>query len=136
MRRAVTVAALAAFAALAAVQLPAARAAQPLDPENPPAPTSRQLERSVTVFDPARSVLRYDLDRSVEPLKQRLTRYDVLREDADPYRWQTEPVSTEVRNGQVLEAVYVFAAPPEEVRTVDLGFRMAWPQFLDVPVQR
>lgn len=63
-----------------------------------------------------------------------LKRYVVV-EDSRGHEMATDDITTDLRNGEPGMLQFTFAAPPENVKAVDLQFG-GWPTFRDVPVGR
>jgi hypothetical protein len=63
-----------------------------------------------------------------------LKRYVVVKDSAGT-PLQPDWIGTHLRNERPNAQTYMFAAPPETVRTVDVVFGQ-WPPFRDVPVSR
>ncbi|MEU8305755.1 hypothetical protein AB0C84_19540 [Actinomadura sp. NPDC048955] len=63
-----------------------------------------------------------------------LKRYVVVKDSAGK-ELQTDEIFTHMTNGQTTPFYFTFAAPPENVKTVDVQIG-TWPTFRDVPVQR
>jgi len=63
-----------------------------------------------------------------------LKRYVVVK-DTSGKLLQPDYIATRLTNGRPNVQTYMFAAPPENVRTVDMTFGQ-WPPFRDVPVTR
>ncbi|RSN64106.1 hypothetical protein [Actinomadura sp. WAC 06369] len=63
-----------------------------------------------------------------------LKRYVVVK-DSRGREMETDDITTDLVNGKAGALRYTFAAPPENVKALDLQFG-GWPTFRDIPVQR
>ncbi|MEV5825830.1 hypothetical protein AB0L25_09660 [Spirillospora sp. NPDC052242] len=63
-----------------------------------------------------------------------LKRYVVV-EDSRGQEMATDDITTDLDNGKAGALQFTFAAPPENVKAVDLQFG-GWPMFRDIPVER
>jgi hypothetical protein len=99
-----------------------------------------QLTLSITPRVPGSdSVTVYELTGGLDPNVSlidniNLKRYVVVKDSAGTLL-QPDWILVHLRNGQPNSETYMFAAPPEGVRTVDVVFGQ-WPPFRNVPVSR
>ncbi|MBO2458848.1 hypothetical protein [Actinomadura violacea] len=63
-----------------------------------------------------------------------LKRYNIVK-DSDGKSLGTDDIFTNMTNEQATPFYYTFAAPPENVKAIDVQIG-SWPTFHDVPVQR
>ncbi|WP_344277717.1 hypothetical protein [Actinomadura napierensis] len=63
-----------------------------------------------------------------------LKRHNIVK-DSDGKSLSTDDIFTTMANDQVTPFYYTFAAPPENVKAIDVQIG-SWPTFHDVPVQR
>lgn len=91
---------------------------------------SESADKAISLFDIYRpSILGfYLLDR------KNLKRYDIVRDG--PKLFASDSVGTETVNGTPMAAYAVFAAPQDEVPTIDVFMADYWPEFKNVPVKR
>jgi hypothetical protein len=50
--------------------------------------------------------------------------------------WASRDVETRTRNGTPMRVFAVFAAPEDDIDTVEVSFRNEWAPFTDVPIER
>ncbi|URM95728.1 hypothetical protein LUW76_16090 [Actinomadura madurae] len=63
-----------------------------------------------------------------------LKRYVVVK-DSSGKELETDDIFTHMTNDQVTPFYFTFAAPPENVKTIDVQIG-SWPTFRDIPVER
>ncbi|MEU5991587.1 hypothetical protein ABZ806_21665 [Spirillospora sp. NPDC047418] len=63
-----------------------------------------------------------------------LKRYLVV-EDSDRTKMETDDIFTKMTNDQATPFSFTFAAPPENVKSLDVQIG-SWPMFRDIPVER
>lgn len=63
-----------------------------------------------------------------------LKRYLVV-EDSDHGKMETDDIFTNMTNDQAAPFSFTFAAPPENVKSIDVQIG-SWPMFRDIPVER
>lgn len=68
----------------------------------------------------------------VENLKE----YAVLKASRGQQRWASDPVDTRSMNGTPMLAYAYFAAPEDDIDTIDVKVTDFWPAFTDVPISR
>lgn len=78
----------------------------------------------------------YDLDQPsfflpVLTDRRNLKRYNVIRQDGN---WWTSDTNEGATNGRSFRAWFVFAAPQDDISTLDIKMTDEWPSFLDVPI--
>jgi len=66
--------------------------------------------------------------------RKNLKRYDIVR--SGPTLFASDSVSTKTVNGTPMAAYAVFAAPQDEIPTIDVFMADYWPEFKNVPVKR
>ena len=66
--------------------------------------------------------------------RKNLKRYDIVR--SGPKVFASNSVGTRTVNGTPMAAYAVFAAPQDEIATIDVFMADYWPEFKNVPVQR
>lgn len=99
-----------------------------------------QLTLSITPRVPGSdSPTVYELTKGLDPDvalidNVNLKRYVVVKDSAGTLL-QPDWIEVHLRNGQPNTETYMFAAPPQGVRTMDVVFG-PWPPFRDVPVTR
>ncbi len=91
---------------------------------------SESADKAISLYDIYKpSVLAcYLLDR------KNLKRYDIVRNG--PTLFASDSVDTKTVNGTPMAAYAVFAAPQDEVPTIDVFMADYWPEFQNVPVKR
>lgn len=65
---------------------------------------------------------------------ENLKEYSIIRDGSTP--WGSESVDTETVNGTPMLVFAVFAAPQDDIDTVDVSIRGVWPSFTDVPIEK
>lgn len=65
--------------------------------------------------------------------RENLKEYSVIH---DGPKWWASPGEVSSTNGQPMYAFAVFAAPEDDIQTVDVVVDPSWPQFIDVPITR
>lgn len=92
--------------------------------------TSESADEVISLFDiySPNVVPFYLLDR------KNLKRYDIVR--SGPKVFASDSVGTETVNGTPMAAYAVFAAPQDEIATIDVFMADYWPEFKNVPVKR
>lgn len=65
--------------------------------------------------------------------RENLKVYSVIREGGTQF---AAPYSRETVNGTPTQAWFAFAAPEDEIDTIDLRVHPDWPEFLDIPITR
>ncbi len=66
--------------------------------------------------------------------RKNLKRYDIVRNG--PKLFASDEGNTETVNGTPMAAYAVFAAPQDEIPTIDVFMADYWPEFKNVPVKR
>ena len=66
--------------------------------------------------------------------RKNLKRYNVVR--SGPTEFASDGLDTKTVNGTPMAAYAVFAAPQDEVPTIDVFMADYWPEFKNVPVKR
>ncbi len=66
--------------------------------------------------------------------RENLKEYSVIHGNSDWWASAKEEVSS--RNGEPMHAFAVFAAPEDDIDTVDVVLHEQWPEFTDVPITR
>lgn len=79
----------------------------------------------------------YDaFDREYEPVlidRENLKRYSVIRDGGQDF---AAPYTRETVNGTPTTAWFAFAAPEDDIETIDLQVQPDWPEILDIPITR
>ena len=91
---------------------------------------SESADETISLFDIYGAVNGgiYLLDR------KNLKRYDVVRNG--PKKFESDSVDTKTVNGTPMAVYAVFAAPQDEIATIDVFVADYWPAFKNVPVKR
>lgn len=67
--------------------------------------------------------------------RDNLKEYSVIA-DVNGDRWASGSYDVETVNGEPMYAFAVFAAPEDDIETVDVRLNEQWPDFTDVPITR
>ncbi len=65
---------------------------------------------------------------------ENLKEYSIIRDGSTP--WGSDSVDTQAVNGTPMLVFAVFAAPQDDIDTVDVSIREVWPSFTGVPIER
>jgi hypothetical protein len=65
--------------------------------------------------------------------RENLKEYSVIHGNTD---WWASAAQISARNGEPMYAFAVFAAPEDDIDTVDVRLNEQWPEFTDVPITR
>ncbi len=67
--------------------------------------------------------------------RENLKEYSVIA-DTSGVRWSSTGSGVTTTNGEPMHAFAVFAAPEDDISTVDVVLKESWPEFTDVPISR
>jgi len=65
---------------------------------------------------------------------ENLKEYSIITDG--PSHWGSDSVDTQAVNGEPMLVFAMFAAPQDDIDTVEVSFRNVWPPFTDVPIER
>lgn len=68
--------------------------------------------------------------------RDNLKEYSVITDEGSGDRWASAALDVEAVNGEPMYAFAVFAAPEDDIETVDIRLDEQWPDFTDVPITR
>lgn len=63
-----------------------------------------------------------------------LKEYSVIADP--PHYWTSDSVDTRALNGQPMQYWAVYAAPEDDIDTIDVRLTDYWPPFTDIPIER
>lgn len=63
-----------------------------------------------------------------------LKEYSPIREHI--HEWTSDSVHTQAQNGSPMLAWMVYAAPEDDIESIDIRLNDSWPEFTDIPITR